>query len=189
MGKILAYCGFICLLLIGVCACASVGTSPTRDSLAKVYTSFIGVTEATGRNDGKQVEAFQAVTGNKKGDAWCASFIAACLKLSKVNTWRNGNGAALSWFKPSSVVYDRKTNCYRNFVKLAAKRGNTGSLFYAKINRIGHIFFIHNLSRDGEYVITVEGNTNNGLSREGDGVYSLRRRIRNVYSVSDHIRK
>jgi hypothetical protein len=189
MGKILSYCGLICLLLIGVCACASVGTSPARDSLAKVYTSFIGVNEATGRNDGKQVEAFQAVTGNRKGDAWCASFVAACLRWSKLTTWRNGNGAARSWFKAADVVYDRNVHGVKNFVKLAAKRGNTGSLFYAKLNRIGHIFFIENMSRDGQYVITVEGNTNNGLSREGDGVYSLRRRVRNIYSVSDHVKK
>ncbi len=175
----------VCMLLVSICTRAAIATSPQRDSLAKVYTSYIGVHELTGNNDGVQVEAFQAVTGNRKGDAWCASFISYCLKKAGLKNWRDGNGAARSWFK--QPVYVRQVNGCRLFLKLAAKRGNTGSLFYPKLGRIGHVFFIDDVR--GEYAITVEGNTNNGLSRDGDGVYRLRRRIRNIYSVSDHIQK
>jgi hypothetical protein len=103
-----------------------------------VYTSQLGVTEATGRNDGPQVEAYQRVTGNRRGDAWCASFVAWCYK--QVGIKRVGNGAAASWFK--QPIYVRNTHGIRRFSQLAAKRGNTGSLFYQKLGRIGHIFFI-----------------------------------------------
>lgn len=170
--------GLICCLHLGLRLDAAIATTAQRDSLARVYTSQLGVAEATGRNDGPQVEAYQRVTGNRRGDAWCASFVAWCYK--QVGVKRVGNGAAASWFK--QPIYVRNTHGIRRFSQLAAKRGNTGSLFYQKLGRIGHIFFIDDVR--GEWVITVEGNTNNGQSREGDGVYKLRRRIRNIYSVS-----
>lgn len=170
---------------VGLCANAAITSTPVRDSLARVYESQIGVTEATGRNDGAVVESYQRVTGNRRGDAWCASFVAWCLKRTGLRV--NGNGAARSWFTPAHTVYVRSTNGIRNFNKLALKRGNTGSLYYAKLGRIGHIFFIDNIH--GDYIITVEGNTNSGMSREGGGVFRLRRHIRNIYSVSDHIKK
>ena len=173
--------GLICGLHYCVCTNAAITTTAQRDSLAKVYTSQLGVAEATGRNDGPQVEAYQRTTGNRRGDAWCASFVKWC--YLQIGVKAKGNGAAASWFK--TVVYNRSKHGLRQFNKLAAKRGNTGSLFYAKLNRIGHIFFIDDVR--GEWVITVEGNTNNGQSREGDGVYKLRRRIRNIYSVSTQL--
>lgn len=185
--KGLAGVGLICLLLVGLRADAAIKTTPLRDSVAKVYQSFVGVTEANGRNDGPQVEAFQRTTGNRKGDPWCASYVASVLKIARIRHWVNGNGAARSWFKSQHLVWDRATNGLHKFEKLAAWRANTGALYYQHLGRIGHIFFIHDVR--GEWVITNEGNTNNGQSREGDGVYSLRRRIRNIYQVSDHVRE
>lgn len=170
--------GLICCLHLGFRLDAAIATTPIRDSLAKVYTSQLGVAEATGRNDGAEVEGYQRVTGNKRGSPWCASFVAWCYK--QVGVKRVGNGAAASWFK--TPIYMRNTHGIRRFNQLAAKRGNTGSLFYPKLGRIGHIFFIDDMR--GDYAITVEGNTNNGQSRDGDGVYKLRRKIRNIYSVS-----
>lgn len=185
MQKIIHFFGYVLLICIGLRADATITSTPTRDKLASVYISQIGVTEATGRNDGVVVESYQRVTGNRKGDAWCASFVAWCLKQAGLNV--NGNGAARSWFTEKYVVYTRSTHGVRNFHKLALKRGNTGSLYYKNIGRIGHIFFIDNIH--GDYIITVEGNTNAGMSREGGGVFRLRRHIRNVYSVSDHVRR
>lgn len=170
--------GIICCLYYSICANATISTTPQRNALATVYLTQLGVIEATGKNDGQQVEAYQRVTGNHKGQAWCASFVAWCYK--QVGIKPVGNGAAASWFK--TPVYLRNVHGIRRFSQLAAKRGNTGSLFYQKLGRIGHIFFIEDVR--GEWVITVEGNTNNGQSREGDGVYKLRRRVRNIYSVS-----
>ena len=38
--------------------------------------------------------------------------------------------------------------------------------------------------KDGNYYITVEGNTNEAGSREGDGVYRKRRHIKTIYAIS-----
>ena len=168
------------MLLIGLCSFATIATTPQRDSLAQIYTSQIGVMELTGHNDGPQVEAYQKVTGNHKGDSWCACFIAWCLNQNGLKV--HGNAMAQSWFTSKYLVYKQSNEGVR---QLAAKRGNTGSIYFNHLHRIGHIFFIDNLKDD--YVVTVEGNTNNGLSRDGVGVFRNKRRIRNIYSVSDHL--
>lgn len=40
------------------------------------------IREATGKNDGRLVEAIQRVTGNGRGDAWCASAVCLVLELA-----------------------------------------------------------------------------------------------------------
>lgn len=175
----------ILLLLLFSCVCAfatTIKTTPLREKFAAVYTHEIGVQEATGNNDGVRVEQYQAATGNRKGDFWCSSFVAWCLIKTKLPM--RGNGMALSFFRNPYVVW-KKENGSRTFNKLAAWRGNFGSIYYSKLKRIGHIFIIDDI--EGDYVVTVEGNASNGLSRNGTGVFKLKRRIRNIYSVSNHI--
>ncbi len=177
------YCGISLLLLfVSVCAFATIKTTPLRDKFAAVYTHEIGVQELTGNNDGVRVEQYQAVTGNRKGDFWCSSFVAWC--LVKTNLPMKGNGMALSFFRKPHVVWS-KANGVRSFNKLAAYKGNFGSVYFSHLKRIGHIFIIDDI--EGDYVVTVEGNASNGLSRNGTGVFKLKRRIRNIYSVSNHI--
>ena len=45
-----------------------------REKVVAVYTSQIGVREATGKNDGVQVETYLRYTKLGKGYAWCAAF-------------------------------------------------------------------------------------------------------------------
>lgn len=174
----------VCFVLHSICAYSTIRTTPQRDSLAKIYRSYIGTVEATGKNDGKQVNQFQAATGNKTGDAWCASFVAFCLK--KIGITITGNGMAASWFGKTVTVWSRDKNGIGTFNQMAAVRGNTGGLYFPKLKRIAHIFFIDNVK--GDKVITVEGNTNNQLSREGNGCFQCVRKIKQIYKVSDYIK-
>ncbi|MCA0428340.1 MAG: hypothetical protein LCH37_12985 [Bacteroidetes bacterium] len=184
MAKILRGGSLLFVLLYSVCSFAtSLKSSSLRDSVALTYLSQIGVTELTGNNDGPMVEAYQKVTGNKKGDAWCASFVAWSFAQNKLPV--HGNAMAASWFRKPFLVWTQRDG-ERSFDKLAGFRANCGSIYFAKLKRIGHIFFIED--RRGGYVVTVEGNTNNGMSREGVGVFSLKRRIRNIYSISNHFK-
>lgn len=176
---------FLCAVLHSVCYGTAIKTTPLRDSLSTVFCSYIGVKEATGKNDGKQVNAFQASTGNKTGDAWCASFVAYCLKL--VGIKRIGTGAARSWFNKQHTVYDRAVHGVKRFAELAAFRGNTGGLYFPAKGAIAHIFFLQDMRDDA--VITVEGNTNNQLSREGNGCFQCKRKIKLIAAVSNWIDK
>jgi hypothetical protein len=56
-------------------------------------------------------------------------------------------------------------------------------LYYKDKGRIAHCGFIDQWSAD--WVVTVEGNTNEEGSREGDGVYRKRRLRNSLYSVAD----
>src|SRR5690554_6180712 len=47
----------------------------TRQRLQAIYSSQVGVREATGANDGPEVEAYLATTNLDAGYAWCGSFI------------------------------------------------------------------------------------------------------------------
>jgi hypothetical protein len=47
--------------------------------------------------------------------------------------------------------------------------------------RVKHVGFVEGV--EGGFVQTVEGNTNKGGSREGGGVYKLRRKISSIYRL------
>ena len=183
--KILGSGYIVCAILFSVCFGSPIKTTPQRDKLAKIYCSYVGVTEATGHNDGVQVNQFQKATGNHTGDSWCASFVAFCLKLLGINNI--GNGMARSWFTKAHNVWQLNVHGVKRFNELAAYRGNTGGFYFPSHHAIAHIFYIHDLK--GDCVITVEGNTNNQLSREGNGCFQCKRKIKSIYAVSNWIDK
>jgi len=192
MRQIKNWLGCICLVLVGSAACyASPVDKQTLDrtvvleKIDGVYTSQIGVRELTGHNDGVMVEQYLAVTGFKKGNAWCAAFIAwsferASSELNVViktpkSAW------APSWFPPGKVIY---TKGLPSSLKVIPERADVFGIYYAQHKRIGHVGFIDEWPPHDNYAITVEGNTNNAGSREGDGVYRKRRLKENIYKVS-----
>lgn len=66
------------------------------------------------------------------------------------------------------------------------KPGQSGDVFTIwniKLKRIAHTGFFHRQINSTIYE-TVEGNTNDGGSREGDGVYKRRRSIHSTHSIT-----
>lgn len=147
------------------------------EKVSAVYTSQLGVREATGHNDGVQVEAYLKTCGFTKGAAWCASFVTWTFIQAEVPALKSA--WAPSWFPPNKVIYS-KGNPHN---KLPEKCDVAG-IFYSNKGIIGHVFFVDEWPPNDEYVITVEGNTNNAGSSEGDGVYRKRRLKQNIYKVS-----
>lgn len=181
------WAGIICLLLIGTAACyAGTVVHPEKpvyqtelsiqDQVAAVYTSQVGVRELTGHNDGVEVERYLISTGFTKGYAWCAAFVTWCFDEAGVDAIHSAWSP--SWFPASKIVYvkGRSQND-------TPHRADVFGVYYSNLKRIGHVGFIDSWT-DTEYAITVEGNTNNGGSREGDGVYRKRRIKSNIYKVS-----
>lgn len=183
--KGMAFVFLLCIILHSFCNGTTIKTTPLRDTLSSVFRSYIGVKEASGHNDGKQVNEFQRATGNHTGDAWCASFVAYCLKMVGINI--TGNGMARSWFDKRHTVYARDKDGVKRFYELAGYRGNTAGLYFANKGAIAHILFIQDIKDDK--IITVEGNTNNQLSREGNGCFQCIRKIKQIHSVSNWIDK
>lgn len=117
--------------------------------------------EPLGSNAGQGVEAIQKATGNKRGDPWCASYVA------KVGT------AALGLRWPLKLT--------GSVAALAAEAEKRGALFntpapgdvfviwFPSLNRFAHTGFV--LTVNGRTCETIEGNTSGGGSREGWGVF------------------
>ncbi len=133
--------------------------------------SYIGVKEATGRNDGYEVEKFLKSVGRKKGDSWCAAFVSYC--LTAVNhPFPVRSGLARSFVKKKSLL--------ATSVLQGREQVNTGDLIiWQKGNSIsGHIGIVAIV--DDKKYITIEGNTSSGqkgAQADGDGVYLRERTI------------
>lgn len=150
---------------------------PEAKSLQSVYTKFIGVREKTGNNDGKEVEMFLQSVGLGKGYAWCAAFVKYCMLEAGIKSAEKINGMALSCENKKNMVFQKGKHLKD------AKAGDVFTLYYAKLGRIGHTGFFDKPVNSSLFE-TVEGNTNNQSSREGDGVYRRKRSYNSTFSIS-----
>ena len=152
-----------------------------RGCLKETYSSYIGVREATGNNDGPEVESFLKSTGLGKGYAWCAAYVNFCHKECGIETVKSPAWSP-SWFKMDHVIYKRD-----NTIKRQPQPGDVFGVWFSSKKRVAHVGFIDEWNNGKNYAITVEGNTNIAGSREGDGVYRKRRLKRQIYVVSSYV--
>lgn len=144
------------------------GAQPWIDTAA----SYIGTKEATGRNDGKRVERFLAYSGLPPGHPWCAAFAGYCLHAGGIKNAPKSPWCP-AWFAKSAPGDEINP--------LESTKGDAFGIYYQKLNRIAHIGLIE--AREGNVLVTIEGNTNAGGSRSGDGVYRRRRPVRTIHAA------
>lgn len=166
----------VCLLCAVLCAYPAYSSPTLRDEVAATYTKEVGVREATGKNDGNEVEKYLKSVGLGKGYAWCGAFANWVLKQHQITTPK-GAAMAMAWFPNSHTIWQRGTG-------ETPQRADLFGLYYSHLKRIGHVGFVERWDEASGYAITVEGNTNEAGSREGDGVFLKRRLIRQIYRVS-----
>lgn len=149
-------------------------------SITEVYMSQVGIGEATGHNDGKDVEKYLKSVGLGKGYAWCAAYVKWCYDQAKIKTTMDG--AAASAHNPKNLVL------YKHTFNKDPEPGDVFTLWYSQLNRIGHTGFFHKKVNSSVYE-SYEGNTGAGSAidvgtREGDGVYHKYRSFNATYSIS-----
>lgn len=151
----------------------------------EVMKGEVGVLEETGNNDGEQVEGYLASVGLPKGNPWCAAIVhwsyrscgvvlepkrefAMALRFhaKPMRIWERGG-----WTPDTATVFRRIT-----------QDGDHFALYYNNLGRIGHTGLIY--GEDEKFILTVEGNTNGGGSRDGDGVYLRKRLKSSIYCIS-----
>lgn len=132
--------------------------------------SQVGVREATGKNDGHHVENYLKVVGFGKGYAWCAAFLAWDFYVNGIPALKTAWGP--SWFPKGRTTIHPTT----------ALPGDVFGIWIGE--RIGHVGFIYAWPTGSKWVKTIEGNTNEAGSREGDGVYVKRRLAKQIYATS-----
>lgn len=144
-------------------------------SLRAIYTVELGVKEQSGKNDGPRVEAYLAYVGLKRGNPWCAAFVCWALGKAGIPNPKSGYSPSLfPWIKKIWIRGDPFPQ------KLVA--GDVFGLYFPEKGRIAHVGFIDEIT--GNTLISVEGNTNEAGSREGDGVLRKRRLLSSIYSIS-----
>lgn len=134
-----------------------------RELIISIARTQLGTREATGKNDGAAVEAYLNYTGNKKGTPWCASFISWVYDQAGLAQPRT------AW-SPALFPLARQT--------LRPLPADVFGIYFPSLKRIAHCGIVE-VTR-GNWVQTIQGNTNSTGAREGDGVYRKLRHKRTI---------
>ncbi len=125
----------IAMVLLAARACEGAGEQPPNS------------------NAGPFVERCQRSTGNRKGDAWCASFTTMCGVLALGDAWpvvRSGRVQVISdWAKAKGCRFRPEAG---------AQVGDLFVIWYEKLQRHAHIGYVVEVMPDGR-IRTCEGNT------------------------------
>lgn len=154
-----------------------------RELLTKVFSSYVGVLEIGGNNRGPEVETFLKSVGLGPTHPWCSAFVAYCLTMAGIEHQVNA-------FSPTCCPKDR---AYYQFSRkdplpVNVPSGEVFALYYSDLGRIGHTGFIEDWQGNDKYCVTVEGNTSSSSgSREGDGVFRMKRRKDKLYRIATWI--
>ncbi len=142
----------------------------SNEPIVAIAQSQIGVKEATGNNDGVEVEAYLAATGLKKGEPWCAAFLSWVFKQA-------GYEQPVTGWSPALFPLARQ-------VKVPAP-GIVFGIYFPSLKRIAHCGIIEQVK--GNFIFGIEGNTNLSGSREGNGVHRKLRHVKSIYRYADWI--
>ena len=130
-----------------------------RDALVETFQSQVGVRE-TGDNTGPEIDMYLKSVGLDPGYAWCGALMGWGF-LKHNLTIPNGAAWTPNWFPASKVIPHEE-----------AQKGDVGGIYFQSLKRIAHIVFYEENWENGKNLITtIEGNTNDTGSRNGDGVY------------------
>lgn len=146
------------------------GVIPTRGErvlrLIEVARQTIGWREEPG-NSGPVVDKILASVGLEgTGAPWCAAWV---VYIGDEAFGKKNNPFPKSAWSPD-FVKDPKWDRGRG---QTPDRADAFGVYFQSLKRVAHTGIIEKV--EGKWAITIEGNTNDNGSREGDGVYRKRR--------------
>lgn len=173
---------FFAMVFLSSCAQAASSEKHLRANLIQYALAQQGIEEATGNNDGEDIDRYAApFDAAGKGYSWCAMFTA--WQFNCFNVDNPNNMWAPAWARSKDVVWSPALEKQRKAQE--PQPGDAFTLFYNRLNRVGHVGIITKVT--DKYFYTIEGNTNNAMSREGQGVWAHKRPRAKVYRVTDYI--
>lgn len=130
-----------------------------RSRIAETAEQFVGwVREATNHNDGPWVEAIQRVTGNARGDPWCASAVTFVLDIAY-----RGRNPLKRTASCDLMLADARA---KGWVVDEPAANDIGFVMRTPTDAV-HVFIVRAAGRTA--VPTFEGNSNDDGAREGWG--------------------
>lgn len=154
-----------------------------NQAIVKVAKGYIGIKEISGNKGwkNKDFEKKMKKMGWTSGQAWCMYFVKLVIHEAylligndKMAQWAlTLNGGVLSSFSKmkSKTVVHPPTNPQPGFI----------GIMQHGTSQLGHTFIVDRLGDvDKMEIKTIEGNTNSGGVREGDGVYERTRYTDNM---------
>lgn len=156
---------------------SSADNEAMREAFVEILRGEIGVREQGGNNRGPRVQEYQDAASwvDGTGWAWCAAFI--CWGFDRLAErfklpFATPEGAGAFWFE--DWARQQKLPVFSGKAKV--RRGDL--IIYS----FSHIGCATSDEKDGLF-LCVEGNTNDGGSRDGDGVFERRRMKNSVRSI------
>lgn len=135
--------------------------NPAVDLLLRVASATEGATEI-GNNAGPYVTRVLKRTGLSAGNPWCAAWIADVGRIAFDSRWPLPLTA--SCWQLGDFAYRKGA------LAETPEVGDVFLLHYPSLNRFAHTGLVTEVLPDGR-IRTLEGNTNDGGSREGWGVF------------------
>jgi hypothetical protein len=166
------------------CICQPLPRSVNQECVLYIAKSQLGVTENPS-NWGRDVSAYLRSVGIRFPAAWCGAYVYWCymmyscdinlnhLKLGYVPNWSRGEMAQY-------VVWDKRTSEVK-IQDFDFQPGDLCTIYFQSMKREAHIFMV--LEKSNGQLITIEGNTNDGGSRDGYGVFIRQRSLSSVHKV------
>lgn len=144
-----------------------------EESLPKeIFALHIAATQKgvkeVGNNWGPTVKLYLKAAGVFSPAPWCAAFVTWCLKTAGYTNKFPKYPASTLWW----VNFAKENKIFKT------SKPQRGDLFVWNIKGQGHIGFIAEVQ--GQYLRTIEGNTNDEGSREG---YEVCERTRTINSI------
>jgi hypothetical protein len=143
-----------------------------RAKLIAIAISQVGVREQTGQNDGQAVTTYLNYVQLKKGNPWCAAFVSWVFGQAGFTSPKTG-------WSPALFPLNKQT--------LNVQPATVFGIYFPMQKRIAHVGLVQQIS--GNYLLTIEGNTNDKGSRAGDGVYRKRRHLKTIKVYADWLGK
>ena len=144
--------------------------SPLAARVLELAAAEVGVREEGGRNCGPRVEQYLAAVGLPAGNPWCAAFVYYVLdKAARELNMRTGcprTGKVARMWRRATIWRSQRPAPGMVFIHLEKPEDPES---------IGHCGIVTDVA--GTHILSIEGNTNQEGSREGDGVYRKQRRI------------
>ena len=146
---------------------------------------MLDVREATGRNDGPQVAWILSHVELAEGFSWCGAFVYTAMAEAGVTL--PAPARAYAWaptWTAKHVIWKVSDLKALTPGPVEPGPGDVFGLWFPSKQRVAHVGLITDWQPGNKYTLTIEGNTNNAGSREGDGVYAKRRLKSQLYRVS-----